>query len=632
MTEPDKILAEYWGFDSFRPLQREIIESVLQGHDTLGLLPTGGGKSITFQVSALILPGLTVIVTPLISLMKDQVDNLLARHIPAVYLHSGMTPSEQRLVLDKCRLGKARMLYLSPEKLSNDAFIDVLRWINVSLIVVDEAHCISQWGYDFRPSYLNITKLRKIFPEVPVLALTASAPPEVRNDIAKNLSLRSPRLFVQSFSRPNISYVVRHSEDKEGMLLKALKSTQGTAIVYVRSRKRTKELADKLTAAGISALAYHAGLDIEDKNHRQKQWKDSQVRVMVATTAFGMGIDKHDVRLVVHYDIPSSLEEYYQEAGRAGRDGKPSIALTIASRYDRGVLSRRIADAFPSRDYIRKIYQLACVFLDIPMGDGFDRVCNFDIDLFCSRFKLNPAMVRSALMLISRSGHFDYVEDGLSRSRIMIKVAKRELYDLKLDPLTDSVLQLILRTYTGIFAEYTPVNEDLIASRLGINAEQVYRAMLTLSRERIITYIPRSNLPYIYFTSSRKENQEIIIPLEVYETRKQAMEKRINAVKDFVYSDDGCRVAKMLAYFGEENSGTCGRCDVCRDRDERLNSVSSLVSSIIYLASQPGGHTVSYISAQLGVRTEKIVSLVRPLLDDGTLVLHGTTITCPDNR
>ena len=626
MTEPIEILSKHWGYNSFRPLQEEIIRSVLSGNDTLGLLPTGGGKSITFQVPALILPGLTVVVTPLISLMKDQVDNLKRHNIAGVFLHSGLTPSEQRLTLDKCRFGKAKMLYVSPEKLSQDSFIDSLHTIQLSLIVVDEAHCISQWGYDFRPSYLNIPKLRKAFPQIPVLALTASATPEVRKDIAQNLAMRSPRLFAQSFARNNISYVVRHTEDKDGMLQKALSNTQGSAIVYVRSRKRTKEIADRLTETGITALAYHAGMDISDKNDRQRRWKDGEVRVMVATTAFGMGIDKPDVRVVVHYDVPSSLEEYYQEAGRAGRDGEPAIALLIASKYDKGGLTRRITDAFPSRDYIRRVYQLACVYMDVPMGGAFNSVHEFDIDRFCERFNLNRTMVKSALGLITRSGHFEYIEDGNPKSKIMLKLTKRELYDLKLDPMSDKILQLILRTYTGLFAEFTPINEELIAFRGGTDRETVYQSLLKMAKERILTYIPRSAIPYIYFSSSRKESSDLKIPIEVYEIRKKSMERRIEAVKDFAWNDHGCRVGRMLAYFGEKDTVACGRCDVCRDSKSSSKPEGSVRDSIIYLASQPGGKTVGYISAQLGIRTDRLIEYIRPMLDSGCLSLKGTIL------
>ena len=467
MSTPEEILRKYWGYDSFREKQLDIINSVLAGNDTLGLLPTGGGKSITFQVPALLLPGLTIVVTPLISLMKDQVDNLRALDIPAAAIHSGLTRAEQKLAFDRCRLGKIKILYLSPEKLQGKAFLDRLTEIDVSLIVVDEAHCISQWGYDFRPSYLKIANLRNIYPEAPILALTASATPEVTADIMAQLRFRTQNLFSKSFNRPNISYIVRKTDSKSQMLLRVLKSTSGCAIVYVRSRRRTKEVAEFLQQSGISAEFYHAGLSAEIKNDKQNRWKNDQVRVMVATNAFGMGIDKPDVRTVVHIDPTSSLEEYYQEAGRAGRDGNPSYAVFITSPgVDKATLTRRLNESFPEKDVIRRVYELVCNFLSIAVGSGYNMLYEFNFALFCERFKLRPPVVRNSLALLTRAGHLEFVEEITTQSRVMVIMNKRELYDLKLDSVTDSVFQLILRTYTGLFADYVYISEDLIASRL----------------------------------------------------------------------------------------------------------------------------------------------------------------------
>ncbi|MCI9608152.1 MAG: RecQ family ATP-dependent DNA helicase [Muribaculaceae bacterium] len=619
------ILKQYWGYDSFRPQQQEIISSVLDGNDTLGLLPTGGGKSITFQVPAIALGGLTVVVTPLISLMKDQVDNLRQRSVPAVYLHSGLTRAEHKLAMDKCRLGKARLLYVSPEKLRSKNFVEALRGMDVKLIAVDEAHCISQWGYDFRPSYLEIARLRDVFPQAPVLALTASATPEVAQDIMERLGFRHARVFAKSFSRPNISYIVRRAEHKEEMLLKAVSSVAGTGIVYVRSRKRTRELAEYLRHEGISAAHYHAGLSIEEKNERQRQWKAGEIRVIVATNAFGMGIDKPDVRIVVHYDIPPSLEEYYQEAGRAGRDGKPSFALVIAGNYDKGILSRRISDAFPSRDYIKKVYEKACVFVNIAMGEGYGTVRDFDFNLFCSRFSMQPAMTRSALHLLTRAGWVEYVEEVAARSRVMVLLSKEELYSLRVDDDADKVLQLMLRTYTGLFADYVNISEEVIADRLNMTQERVYQGLLALGRAHAVHYVPRSHTPYLYFPTAREDTKHILIPTDVYERQKERMEKRIEAVKSFVFDSTGCRVNRMLEYFGEKPQCSCGKCDICREK--KPVSAVNLSDSILYLASQPGGHTLGYISAQLSISVPLLIEQVRPLLDEGLLLLNGDTLT-----
>lgn len=629
---PSGILKHFWGYDSFRELQPQIIHSILSGHDTLGLLPTGGGKSITFQVPALLLPGITLVVTPLISLMKDQVDNLRQRGIRAAAVHSGLSRAEHRLAIDRCRLGKIKLLYLSPEKLQSKTFIDTLTQFEISLLVVDEAHCISQWGYDFRPSYLRIASLRRLFPKAPVLALTASATPDVASDIMTQLHFNEPKVFARSFTRPNISYIVRYADHKPQMLLRVLKATHGSAIVYVRSRRRTREIADELIRAGISADFYHAGLAAEDKNEKQNRWKDDTVRVMVATNAFGMGIDKPDVRTVVHIDPPSSLEEYYQEAGRAGRDGLPSYAVLITSQSDKSSLTRRLNESFPDKETIRRVYELAGNFLDVAVGDGYNMLYEFNFRLFCERFSLKPTIVRSSLGLLSRAGYIDYVDEISTRSRIMVTMNKHELYSLRLDDVTDSVFQLLLRNYTGLFADYVVISEELLASRLDLTCEQVYSALLNLARQHAIHYVPRKTTPYIFYTTSRELPKYVQLPRSVYEDQRERMSRRIEAMRRFMFDTDACRVGGMLRYFGEKDVADCGTCDVCRARKASRQAISrteSLRNGILYLASQPGETSISHIAAQLSVSTDTLIPILRHMMDEGDIIVNGLIVSTP---
>lgn len=618
------ILSKWWGYGSFRPAQEEIIRSVLSGKDTIGLLPTGGGKSITFQVPAMAIDGLTVIITPLISLMKDQVDNLRNRGITAVYLHSGLSRREATLAIDRCRVGKARMLYLSPEKLQSQSFIDTLRLLNVKLIVIDEAHCISQWGYDFRPSYLKINDLRSLFPDAPALALTASATPEVIADISGNLGMKNPGIFRVSFSRDNISYIVRYCDYKEGKIIEILSKVPGCAIVYVRSRRRAREIAETLTKAGITAEFYHAGLQPQEKEERQNRWKNDETRVIVATNAFGMGIDKPDVRLVIHADLPTSLEEYYQEAGRAGRDNEPSFAILLCSRTDKGLLSRRLSESFPDKDTIKRVYELTGNFLDIAVGDGYNRLYEFNFNLFCTRFKLQPVTAHNSLALLTQAGYIDFSEEISTRSRVMILVTKDELYSIELPEETDRVLQFILRNYTGLFADYEYINEPLIASHLDLTEETVYNALLMLSRKHILHYVPRKTSPYILYTTSREEPRHIKIPRAIYEERRDKMAQRIDAMKRFAFDTGHCRVNTMLKYFGETPGEPCGKCDVCRQSiKKKPQQTAAIAESLLYLSSQPGGHTLDYILEQTGAAKTAVIDTLRDLMDKGRIVSDG---------
>ena len=486
------ILKKHWGYESFRPLQEDIIMSVLSGRDTLGLMPTGGGKSITFQVPAMALPGLTVVVTPLISLMKDQVDNLRRRRVKAVYLHSGMTVRESKIAREKLINGGAKLLYVSPERLRNQRFIQELRMTEVSLIVVDEAHCISQWGYDFRPSYLNIRSLRKIFPKVNVLALTATATPHVESDILRQLEMKDAALFRMSFSRSNLNYIVRNTETKIYEIFHILSRTEGSAIVYVRSRKRTREIAEYLSSAGISSTYYHAGLDISLKEERQNEWQRSGVRVMVATNAFGMGIDKPDVRVVIHFDMPPSLEEYYQEAGRAGRDGKKSYVVLLTSRADSGLLRRRVTETFPPREEIKMLYERVCNYLHVSMDEGYEKLAEFDVERFCEVFSYQRRRCLACLHLLGQAGYLEYLEETEHRSRVMMTCTREELYHVdRLSADADLVLTRILRLYSGLFAEYVYIDERVISRESGIDERRVYESLLELGRRKVLSYVPR---------------------------------------------------------------------------------------------------------------------------------------------
>jgi len=641
------LLKQYWGYDSFRPMQEEIINSVLDGNDTIGLLPTGGGKSITFQIPALAMPqGVTIVITPLISLMKDQVDNLLKHGIRAGQLNHAMKRSQSETVLKRCELGKTRILYLSPEKLRSPNLEAWWNVIKVNLIVVDEAHCISQWGYDFRPSYLLIGQLRERFPDTPVLALTASATPEVVADIKEKLNFRAGnRSFRLSFTRENISYVVRHCDFKDSELLHILSHVGGCGIVYTRSRKRTHELAAFLAANNVSADYYHAGLSPEEKNDKQNRWKSGDTRVMVATNAFGMGIDKPDVRIVIHHDLPSSLEEYYQEAGRAGRDGLPSWAVVLTTSADKGILTRRLAESYPDKEFIRDIYDKLFIFLDIAIGEGFGRNLEFQFEKFCQRWELPPTMTDSALKILAQSGYFDYSEMLTSPSRLYMTTSRRSLYDLRdLSAETERVLQFVLRNYTGIFADYEYIQETFIASSLELTERTVHEALLRLRKMHVIDYVPRRRSQYIYMLRSRELRNDIILPKTVYENRRKLMAGRLDAMKRFVFDDYTCRVKTMLGYFGEEAS-PCGTCDVCRDRlkieanrkhDNQPSGYTSpeiIMEAILFtIAQNPEGITIADLSRLLNLPPDIIFSPLRQLADTGRLRLCANLILPANNR
>lgn len=621
-----KILKKYWGYDSFRTLQEDIVMSILSGKDTLGLMPTGGGKSITFQVPALALDGMAIVVTPLISLMKDQVDNLKRRNIKALYLHSGMSVREKRITEEKLVNGNVKLLYVSPERLRNERFISLLRMLTISFIVVDEAHCISQWGYDFRPAYLNISGLRKLYPKLPVLALTATATPEVEKDICRKLMMEDPKIFRMSFARSNINYIVRHAETKIYEIFHILSRTQGCSIVYVRSRKKTKEIADYLALAGISATYYHAGLDSDVKEERQNAWQRDGVRVMVATNAFGMGIDKPDVRVVIHCDLPPSLEEYYQEAGRAGRDGKLSWAVLLTSSKDPALLKRRVTETFPPRDEIKLIYERVCNYLNVAMDEGYEKIAEFDVEKFCDTFACQQKRCLSSLRLLGQAGYLEFMEETEHRSRVMILLEREELYqlhDLRKD--AEIVLNSLMRLYPGLFVDYVFINERNLSREAKMDENGIYEALLELSRKKIVHYVPRSRSPFIYFPTAREERKYLIIGKNIYEDRKKVMEKRTGAMLKYAFDSDVCRERRMLEYFGQHDAEDCGKCDVCRARNADDSKPDKLYLERItrYFDTKGGKVDLRIMERDLKIPSEKFKRLFSFLMGEGYITIDG---------
>ncbi len=564
MTDYRKILKQYWGYDNFRGIQEDIIRSIGEGRDTLGLMPTGGGKSITFQVPALAQEGLCLVITPLIALMKDQVRNLRERGIKATAIYSGMTREEIVIALENCIFGNYKFLYVSPERLDTEIFQIKLRSMHVSLITVDEAHCISQWGYDFRPAYLKIAEIRQLLPGVPVIALTATATPEVVSDIQQRLQFRQENVFRMSFERKNLAYVVRHTEDKESELLHILQRVDGSGIVYTRNRKKTKEISLFLNRNHITATFYHAGLNDETKDSRQKAWLKGEFRVMVATNAFGMGIDKPDVRVVIHADVPDSPEAYFQEAGRAGRDGMKAYAVLLFCARDKITLKQRVSDTFPEKSYIRKIYEDINFYYQMAMGDGRGCTFAFNIDEFCRNFKHFPVQTDSALKILTRAGYLEYTDEQDNASRIMFTITKEELYRIREQSEdTEKLLRILLRSYTGLFTDYAYISEDNLSTRSGLSKQQIYETLLSLSRQHILHYIPAKKTPYIIYTRERQETERVYLSKEVYEDRKESYVQRINAMIEYAESENRCRSRMLLRYFGEKNEHNCGQCDVC---------------------------------------------------------------------
>ena len=571
------ILKQYWGYDHFRGIQQDIIESISAGRDTLGLMPTGGGKSITFQVPALAMEGVCIVITPLIALMKDQVQRLRRLGIRATAIYSGMSRQETLVALDNCVLGGIKLLYVSPERLASEQFQVKLRHMHVSFITVDEAHCISQWGYDFRPSYLEIANIRKLLPGVPILALTATATPRVIDDIQEQLQFQQKNVFKMSFERKNLTYVVRWTENKDDELVHILNSVKsGSAIVYTRSRRLTSEIAHTLELSGISAENYHAGLTEAERDLRQTNWTKGRCRVMVATNAFGMGIDKADVRLVIHYNIPDSIEAYFQEAGRAGRDGKRSYAVLLYNPQDRGKLHRRIPETYPDKDYIRETYENICYFFQIGIGEALNRTFQFSMEKFCKAFRQFSVQTESSLHLLHNAGYIDYCTDPDFKSRVRFALSKEDLYRLhEGSQRRETIINCLLRTYTGLFADYTYIDELQMSHLTGIGVELIYEELKNLAQYRIIDYIPRSNQPTITFLRGRVDTEMVYLSEDVYDKRKEDLTQRIEKMLEYASSTNRCRSRMLLEYFGQKDAQDCGLCDVCRARKRERKTVTA---------------------------------------------------------
>lgn len=621
-----EILKTYWGYDDFRSLQEEIIRSVLDGKDTLALMPTGGGKSLTYQVSGLAMEGVCLVVTPLIALMKDQVEDLKNRGIPAEAIYTGMRRDRVESIINKCIYDTVKFLYVSPERLYSERFREKLRLMNVCLITVDEAHCISQWGYDFRPPYLRIAEVREFFPGVATLALTATATPEVVEDIQKQLHFSTPNVLSKSFRRENISYVIRDTEAKPLELFNILSKVQGGAIVYVRTRLKASSIAAFLNKSGIKSDFYHAGLSSAQRARRQEAWKSGKVPVVVATNAFGMGIDKADVRVVVHYDVPDSPEAYFQEAGRAGRDGKRAYAVLLSSRAALGGLQKRIDDAFPPKDYILRVYEALANYYQLGEGEGQGRAFEFNLKLFARNFKLNEARVMSAISILEVAGFLGYTTDINSRSRVMFTVLRDRLYEFETgDPLLERLMVLLMRNYAGIFVQDAYVDEGFLADQLDVTRKVLYDAFISLAKRKIIRYVPGDVKPYIVYYQPRLPLSYITIGREAYENRKELFVTKIGAMARYIRDDETCRQLLLMEYFGQKEEKPCGICDVCIGKKKRLHREErkSLEERILQVLAKQNTN-IRELVRQLGEDEEVVIGQVRKLLDEGKIQYVST--------
>ena len=622
-----EILHTYWGYSEFRSLQLDIIQSIGNGKDTLGLMPTGGGKSLTFQVPALAKEGLCLVITPLIALMKDQVENLKKRGIKATAIYSGMSYEEMMIAIDNCMYGNYKFLYVSPERLSTRAFLLKIPHLQINLIAVDESHCISQWGYDFRPSYRQIASIREHLPTVPILALTATATPEVVRDIQTQLKFAAPNVFQKSFVRSNLIYIVRQTDDKLQQLLQILQKVPGTSVVYVRNRKKTKEIADFLNENNIPANYFHAGLSNNTKDERQQKWKNDECRVMVSTNAFGMGIDKPEVRTVIHLDLPDSIENYFQEAGRAGRDEKKAYAILLYSNADKVKIEKRIRDNFPEKEKIKEIYEAISNYLQIPVEGKEGAVYDFEIFDFCAKFHFPALLVHSAINILEQAEYICYTEEVDSNSRILFTVSRDDLYAINNSHIhSEKIIHALLRSYTGLFTDYAYINEEIIAQRAGLTVDETIQTLIFLAKTKVIQYIPRKKTPFITYTQQRQEKRYLKIPREVYEEKKERYVKRIESMIAYATNTTVCRSRMLLHYFGESNTHDCDQCDICltRKKNDLANQEFQQLCTTIKTTLLEKALTIHELSAKYNHQKETIIKTTRWMLDQGEIYCDDT--------
>lgn len=623
------ILKQYWGYSSFRGIQQNIIESIGSGKDTLGLMPTGGGKSITFQVPTMAMDGVCLVITPLIALMKDQVRNLRDKGIKAAAIYTGMRRDQIIATMENCVYGNYKFLYISPERLSSELFLAKLRYINVCLITVDESHCISQWGYDFRPAYLNIADIRKSLPTVPVLALTATATPRVTDDIQDKLGFKEKNLFRMSFERENLSYVVRDTENKYEELKHILSKVAGSGIVYVRNRKETKEIAEYLNSIGISSTFYHAGLDPEIKDKRQQEWTENLYRIVVATNAFGMGIDKPDVRVVIHIDMPDSIEAYFQEAGRAGRDGRRSYAILLHSPGDKRLINKRISDHFPEKKFIATVYEKLAYYYEMAMGDGQGCTYGFSLADFCQQYALPIIPTESALRILTRMGYIEYIDEIDYSARLRITSTREELYRTKeQDTTNENILNIVLRHYSGLFSDEIFIDEKFIYTQAGITKRELYKRFIDMQHQGILKYVPSRRTPVITWKKNRVETDMLNFADDIYTDRKQEYIERIGSIREYTTRRVGCRSAILLDYFGEKQNKPCMHCDLCLEKDSsgiKKGEFKAISQDIEDMLSQKEGTTDNIYS--LPYEKNHIESVLHRLAEEEIIYMTEGKLT-----